>query len=107
MGRVLSISRVRVSPEHEAEYLRTVRRLADLARDRAQHLWLFRNPEVPGSFIEFSESSTEPGHRVRSSRTDLEARLERRLQEIAEYAPDAWELWAEVPDRGPDARLDS
>ena len=98
MARVLAISRVTVAPGHEAEYVRTVHRLAELARGRAQNLWLYRNPAAAGSYIEFSESRTEMAHRIRASRTELEQRLERRLREIAEYAPDAWDLWTEVPD---------
>jgi len=103
MARVLTISRVAVPPEHEAEYLRTIRQLAECGRERARNLWLFRNPEEPGRFIEFSESRSEPSHRVRASRTDLEERLERRLRQIARYEPDAWELWAEVPVTEPGA----
>jgi hypothetical protein len=98
MSRVLTISRVTVSPGHEAEYVRTVHQLAEFARGRAQHLWLYRNPAAPGSYIEFSESRTEMAHRVRASRTDREEKLERRLREIAEYAPGSWDLWTEVPD---------
>lgn len=97
MGRVLTISRVAVAPQHEAEYLRTIQQLAECGKSRARNLWLFRNPDDPGRFIEFSESRTELNHRVRASRTDLEERLERRLRQIADYEPDAWELWAEVP----------
>jgi hypothetical protein len=98
MSRVLTIAHVTVSPGHEAEYVRTVHQLAEVARGRAQQLWLYRNPASPGRYIEFSESRTEITHRTRASRTDLEERLERRLREIAEYAPGAWELWTEVPD---------
>ena len=98
MPRVLTISRVTVAPEHEAEYVRTVHQLAEFGRGRAQNLWLYRNPAVAGSYIEFSESRTEMAHRMRSSRPDQEDRLERRLREIAEYAPGAWDLWTEVRD---------
>lgn len=101
MGRVLTISRVAVRPEHEAEYLRTIQELAEVGKSRARNLWLFRNPDEPGQFIEFSESGTEHNHRARASRTDREERLERRLRQIAEYEPDAWELWAEVPVAAP------
>jgi hypothetical protein len=98
MSRVLTISHVTVPPSHDAEYVRTVQQLAEIARGRAQQLWLYRNPAAPGSYIEFSESGTEMTHRTRASRTELEERLERRLREIADYAPGAWELWTEVPD---------
>ena len=104
MARVLTISHVMVAPPYESEYVRTVHELAACVRGRAQHIWLYRDPAMAGSYIEFSESRTEMAHRVRAVRTDLEERLERRLREIAEYAPNAWDLWTEVPDvRGPDA----
>ena len=48
-------------------------------------------------FIEFSESPTEMSHRAQASRLPEEIKLERRLQALATYAPDAWELWSEVP----------
>ncbi|HTS89409.1 MAG TPA: hypothetical protein VMG41_13030 [Gemmatimonadales bacterium] len=97
MKHVLTISRVTVTPEHEAEYVRTVHQLSQTAATRAQHLWLFRSTVQPHSYIEFSESRSELAHRARASRTDVEERLERRLREIATYAPDAWDLWEEVP----------
>lgn len=97
MTRLLSIARATVSPESEDEYIRTVHALAELGAGRGQHLWLFRSGEVPGTYIEFSESATEHSHRARASRTDLEAKLEARLLEIARYAPGFRELWDEVP----------
>lgn len=100
MSRVLTISRVVVPPEHEAEYVRTVHQLAELARGRAQHLWLFRSEVLPGSYIEFSEGPSEIAHRSRASRTGVEERLEQRLRELAEYQPGAWDLWSEVPAPG-------
>jgi hypothetical protein len=98
MARVLTISRALVAPEHEAEYVQTVHQLAEAVRGQAQNIWLFRHPTRAGSYIEFSESRTEMSHRVRAARTDLETRLERRLRELASYAPDAWDLWTEVPE---------
>jgi hypothetical protein len=100
VGRVLTISRVTVRPAHEAEYVRTVHQLAEITRARSQRLWLFRSAVTPTAYIEFSEGPSELAHRVRASRTDLEERLERRLREIAEYQPDAWDLWSEVPAAG-------
>lgn len=97
MRHVLTISRVTVAPEHEAEYIQTVHRLSRIAAARSQHLWLFRSTVAPQSYLEFSESRTEMAHRVRASRTDMEERLEHRLREIAVYAPGAWDLWEEVP----------
>ncbi|MEO8635863.1 MAG: hypothetical protein ABI587_11355 [Gemmatimonadales bacterium] len=97
MGRILTISRVTVTPDREDEYLRLIHQLSDLGAGRGQQLWLFRDPESEGQFIEFSESRTPLSHRARASRTDLEMKLERRLKDIARYAPDAWRLWEEVP----------
>ena len=96
MGRILTISRVTVPPDREEEYVRIVHQLSELGGGRGQQLWLFRDPESDGQFIEFSESRTPLSHRARASRTDLEVKLEKRLQEIVRYAPDAWRLWEEV-----------
>ncbi len=97
MTRVLTISQVTVTPAHAEEYVRIIHQLAELGGGRGRHLWLFKDPEVEGHFIEFSESRSPHSHRARASRTDPELKLERRLQEIARYAPDAWRLWEEVP----------
>jgi hypothetical protein len=97
MPRVLTVSRVTVPPQHEAEYLRTIHALAELGGGRRQQLWVFRSRRTPHSFVEFSESPSELSHRARASRTDQEQKLERRLHEIATYAADAWDLWEEVP----------
>jgi len=35
-------------------------------------------------------------HRAQASRLPEEIQLEKRLQSLATYAPDAWELWSEV-----------
>jgi hypothetical protein len=97
MPRVLTVSRVTVAEGREAEYLDTVRRLAALGVQRGQHLWVFRHPTRPGQFLEFSESASEMSHRTRASRIGEESKLEARLKSLAAYAPDAWEMWEEVP----------
>jgi hypothetical protein len=97
MGRVLTISHVSVTPDREEEYVRIIHQLSELGDGRGRKLWLFRDPELEGQFIEFSESRSPLAHRARASRTDLELKLERRLKDIARYAPDAWRLWEEVP----------
>lgn len=97
MPRLLTISHVTVATEHEAEYVRTFHMLAELAGGRAQRLWLFRSARAANSYVEFSEGPSELAHRARASRTDLEEKLERRLREIADYAPGAWDMWQEVP----------
>jgi len=96
MARTLTVSRVTVTPEHEAEYLSTVRRLAMHLERRGQRLWIFRSTDKPHTFVEFSESPTLLSHRIRASRTGEELKLEMRLQSIARYATDAWDLWEEV-----------
>jgi hypothetical protein len=97
MPRALSVSRVSVASDKEAEYLVTVRQLAALAERRGQRLWVFRSADKPHTFVEFSESPSAMSHRARASRTPEELKLEMRLQTLASYAPDAWELWEEIP----------
>jgi hypothetical protein len=97
MPRVLTVSRVTVADGREAEYLEIIGRLAALATKRGQHLWVFRHPTRAGQFLEFSESASEMSHRTRASRVGQEMRLESALRSMVTYAPDSWELWAEVP----------
>ena len=97
MPTVLTASRVRVPATSETDYLATLRELRQFAEARGQRIWVFRNAQDPQLFIEFSESPTEMSHRAQASRLPEELTLERRLQSIATYAPDAWELWTDVP----------
>lgn len=97
MTRCLSISRARVAPAREAEYLATVRDLARELGRRGQHLWLFRSETDPRTYVEFSESGSTAAHRTRASRLPREQALESRLRTLVTYAPDAWERWDEVP----------
>jgi hypothetical protein len=97
MPKVLTAARVRVAPQNETEYVNTLRELSQFAEARGQRIWLYRNAKDPRLFIEFSESPTEMSHRAQASRLPEEIKLEKRLQTIATYAPDAWELWSEVP----------
>lgn len=96
MPKVLTASRVRVAAADEADYLATLRELAQFAEARGQRIWLFRNARDPRLFIEFSESPTEMSHRAQASRLPEETKLEKKLQSLATYAPDAWDLWSEV-----------
>ena len=96
MARTLTVSRVRVREGREPEYLAAVRELAELAERRGWHLWVFRHPEVPGLFLECSESRTAETHRSVASRPEDERQLEARIRAAAEYQPGAWELWEEV-----------
>ena len=96
MPRTLTVSRVRVRSGAEAEYLASVRELARLAEGRGWHLWVFRKPDAPGTFLECSESRSPETHRAVAERPADERALEERVRALAEYAPDAWELWEEV-----------
>lgn len=96
-SKVLTAARVRVAAHNETEYVNTLRELSQFAEARGQRIWLFRNAKDPRLFIEFSESRTEMSHRAQASRLPEELQLEKRLQSLATYAPDAWELWSEVP----------
>jgi hypothetical protein len=96
MPKVLTAARVRVPAPNENEYLSTLRELCQFAEARGQRIWVFRNAKDPRLFIEFSESPTEMSHRAQASRLPEEITLEKRLQSIATYAPDAWDLWSGV-----------
>jgi hypothetical protein len=96
MARVLTASRVRVAAHNETEYLNTLRELCQFAEARGQRIWVFRHATDPRLFLEFSESATEMSHRAQASRLPEELKLERRLQSLATYAPDAWDMWSEV-----------
>src|SRR3989475_12507198 len=74
----------------------TLRDLCQFAEARGQRIWVFRNAKDPQLFTEFSESPTEMSHRAQASRLPEEITLERRLQSLGTYAPDAWKLWTEV-----------
>jgi hypothetical protein len=96
MARTLTVSRVRVRPGSEAEYLAAVRELARLAETRGWHLWVYRRSEQPDVFLEFSESRSRETHRALAQRPDDERGLEQKIRDVADYEPGAWELWEEV-----------
>lgn len=97
MPRALTAARVRVAPEHEAEYLQVLGELAGRERALGRNLWLFRSADDPRHFLEFSECADVAGHRSVAERSAGDAVLERRLRQLAEYAPDADVVWSEVP----------
>ena len=70
--------------------------MCQFAEARGQRIWLFRNARDPRLFLEFSESATEMSHRAQASRLPEELKLEKKLQTLATYAPDAWDLWTDV-----------
>ena len=96
MARTLTVSRVRVRAGAEAEYLASVRELARLAEARGWHLWVFRRPDEPGAFLEFSESRSRETHPAVSERPADERALQARMRAVAEYEAGARELWEEV-----------
>ena len=96
MARTLTVSRVRVRAGGEAVYLAWVREVARLAEARGGHLWVFRHPDRPGAFLEFSESRSRESHRSLAERPADERVLEERIRAVADYEPGAWELWEEV-----------
>jgi hypothetical protein len=94
--RTLTVSRVRVAPEREGEYLAAVRELAALHRSRGRQLWLFRRAGRTNEFLECSESRDGPTHRAVAVPPEDERRLEARIRTVAEYESGAWDLWEEV-----------
>jgi len=96
MPKVLTAARVRVPAANELDYFATLRELAQFADARGQRIWVFRSAKDPRLFIEFSESQSEMSHRAQASRLPEETKLEKKLQSLVTYAPDAWELWNEV-----------
>jgi hypothetical protein len=94
--RTLTVSRARVDPGVEREYIEAVGALARVAGERGRRLWLFRSPARPGWFLECSESGSAEAHRVVANLGSEEARLERRVRELATYEDGAWERWEEV-----------
>ena len=96
MARTLTVSRVRVRAGAEGEYLASVRELARLAEARGWHLWVFRHPDQPGAFLEFSESRSRETHPAVAERPADERALQARIRTVAEYDPGARELWEEV-----------
>jgi hypothetical protein len=96
MPRTLTVSRVRVAPGREAEYLAAVEELAALHQSRGRNLWLFRRTGRTGEFLECSESRDEATHRAVAVPPEDERRLEARIRTVAEYQTGAWDLWEEV-----------
>jgi len=96
MPKVLTAARVRVAPTNEADYLATLRELCQFAEAPGQRIGIFRDAQDAQLFTECCEGQTEMSHRAQASRLPEEIKLEKRLQSLGTYAPDAWELWTEV-----------
>jgi hypothetical protein len=96
MARTLTVSRVRVRPGAEQEYLSAVAELAALSEGRGRRLWVFRRSGDSALFLECNESRSADTHRALVELPSDERRLEERIRAIATYLPDAWDLWEEV-----------
>ena len=96
MARTLTVSRARVDPALEREYLETIGALARAGGEHGRRLWLFRSAERPGWFLECSEAGSVEEHRCGTMLGAEEASLERRVRELATYDEAAWERWEEV-----------
>ncbi len=95
MPRALTVARVTVPPDREAEYLAGAAALAAELGRRGQHLWLFRHPRAPGCFLEFREAADGAAHTAVAP-TPEEARLAARLASLARRDDGADALWSEV-----------
>lgn len=96
MSRTLSVSRVTVPAELETEYLAVIRELVPMSEARGRRLWVFRSRREPHVFLECSESSSFGTHRTQAERTVREQQLEKRLRQLGNYEPTAWDLFEEV-----------
>jgi len=96
VARALTVARVSVQREREGEYLAVLGRLASELGSRGHHLWAFRHPTEPGTYLEFHEAG-DPGAHASVAPTPREAELRRTLRGIGAYAPGADDLWLEVP----------
>ena len=97
MARVLTVARVRVAVEHQAEYLSVLAEIDAVGRARGRHLWVFRSGREPDTFLECSESGAPGDHRAVAPAAGREAALEARLRELAPRDASADALWHELP----------
>ena len=93
MARTLTAARAMVRPEDEPGYLGLLAERAEAARRRGARFWIFRNRSTPGAFLEFTETADDRA----GARSAEEIEIEGRMRELAMYAPDAEELWEELP----------
>lgn len=92
MGRVLTAARATVAPADRRAYLALLAELARRRAGRGQHLWLFEEHDIAGSFLEFREGPADgaPGDAE-------ELALEARLGTLAAYGAGRDVRWDEVP----------
>lgn len=96
MARTLTVTRVRVAVEQQADYLAVLAEIDALGRGLGRHLWVFRGAD-PEVFLEFSESGAMEDHRAVRAAAGREAELEARLQALGSRDASGDELWHEVP----------
>ena len=99
MSRTLTAARAMVRPGQADAYRRLLARRAAAARARGASFWVFRNREVPDAFLEFTEAADGSA----GARTAEEIAIETELRQLAEYGPDAEEVWEEFQLAGADA----
>jgi len=88
-----------VRPGLAEAYRELLGRRVAAARRRGANFWVFRNREVPDAFLEFTETADGSA----GARTAEEIAIESELRQLAEYGPDAEEVWEEFQPAGADA----
>lgn len=92
MPRTLTAARAMVRAGDADTYRAVLRRRAAAARERGARFWVFRSVSEPGAYLEFTETADASA----GSRSEAEIALEREMRELAEYGPDAEEVWEEI-----------
>lgn len=98
MGRTLTAARAMVAPDRTGAYQELLVRRAAAARRRGANFWVFRSASVRDAFLEFTEAADGSA----GARSAEEITIESELRRIAEYGPDAEEVWEEFQLARPD-----
>jgi len=88
-----------VRPGQAEAYRSLLARRAEAARGRGANFWVFRSRRLPDAFLEFTEAADGSA----GARTLEEIAIESQLRRLAEYGPDAEEVWEEFQLAAPDA----
>ena len=88
-----------VRPHQADAYRALLARRAEAARRRGARFWVFRNREAPDAFLEFTEAADGSA----AARTVEEIGIESELRQLAEYGPDAEDVWEEFQLAGAEA----
>jgi len=75
----------------------TLRELSQFAEARGQRIWLVRNAKDSAVVHRVLGEPHREAHRAQASRLAEEIKLEKRLQALATYAPDAWSSGPRFP----------